>query len=174
MESTPPAGHFAKVLLIKDLAMSRKIPSWLPWLLKTAALFCFWLLLSGKFESFYLVTGLLGCTFIAWIHTPAAQPRLPFSRYCILAFGFVCYALWLTGRIFLAAYHVAIVVLSPKLKIQPGFIKHKTLLKSDLEKVIFANSITLTPGTITVDIDGDYLVVHRLDEESSGDIDTEL
>jgi len=50
------------------------------------------------------------------------------------------------------------------LDISPALVKVKTVCKSDLAKVTFANSITLTPGTITVDIEGDKLLVHGLYE----------
>ncbi len=57
---------------------------------------------------------------------------------------------------------VAYIVLHPKLPISPGMVQFKTRLKTDLAKVIFANAITLTPGTLTVDIEDDLFTVHGL------------
>ena len=54
-------------------------------------------------------------------------------------------------------------VLNPKLPINPGFIKVKTNLKTGFGKLILANSITLTPGTIAVDADDDSVYVHWID-----------
>ncbi|MEI8094367.1 MAG: Na+/H+ antiporter subunit E [Spirochaetales bacterium] len=55
---------------------------------------------------------------------------------------------------------VAYRVVAPSLPINPGFVTVKTRLKSPLGRMFLANSITLTPGTITVDIDGETLVIH--------------
>lgn len=55
---------------------------------------------------------------------------------------------------------VAYRVLHPELPINPGIVKVKTTLESDIAKVFLGNSITLTPGTLTIDIDGDDFYVH--------------
>jgi multicomponent Na+:H+ antiporter subunit E len=52
-------------------------------------------------------------------------------------------------------------------KIDPGIVHFRTRLKSDLARVILTNSITLTPGTITLDLNDDHLVVHWLDAKTS-------
>jgi multicomponent Na+:H+ antiporter subunit E len=57
-------------------------------------------------------------------------------------------------------------ILSPRLPIQPHFLRVRTRQSTDLGKVILANSITLTPGTVTVDVQGDELLVHALTESS--------
>ncbi|MCF7926746.1 MAG: Na+/H+ antiporter subunit E [Candidatus Izimaplasma sp.] len=67
------------------------------------------------------------------------------------------------GQLVLANLDVAKRVLSPKIPLNPGFIKVKTDLKGDFAKLTLANSITLTPGTLSVDIDGDYLYIHTID-----------
>lgn len=55
---------------------------------------------------------------------------------------------------------VAYRVLHPQRPIKPGIVKIKTSLKTDIAKVFLANSITLTPGTMTCEIDGEYLYIH--------------
>ncbi len=57
-------------------------------------------------------------------------------------------------------------VIDPKLPINPGIVKYESKLKSRTAKVILANSITLTPGTLTVDIIGDDLYIHWIDVTS--------
>jgi multicomponent Na+:H+ antiporter subunit E len=57
-------------------------------------------------------------------------------------------------------------ILSPRLPIQPHFLRVRTRQSTDLGKVILANSITLTPGTVTVDVQGDELLIHALTEAS--------
>lgn len=54
-------------------------------------------------------------------------------------------------------------VINPKLPIKPGIVKVKTTLNSNIAKTILANSITLTPGTLTVDIKGEYLYIHWIE-----------
>jgi multicomponent Na+:H+ antiporter subunit E len=58
-------------------------------------------------------------------------------------------------------------VVSPRLPINPGIVKVKTILKSPLGRIILANSITLTPGTMTVDTDGEFFYIHWIDIQSA-------
>jgi multicomponent Na+:H+ antiporter subunit E len=58
-------------------------------------------------------------------------------------------------------------VISPSLPINPGIVKIKTRLKSDYAKMVLANSITLTPGTLSVDIVDDYIYIHWIDVKST-------
>jgi multicomponent Na+:H+ antiporter subunit E len=58
---------------------------------------------------------------------------------------------------------VALRVLSPGLQIKPGIVKIKTTLKSDIARVFLANSITLTPGTMTVELKDDTLYIHWIE-----------
>lgn len=133
-------------------------------------LFGFWFLLSGKKSPFYLIVGLLCALGVAILsHYPRLGASEVRSRLKTIV-SLPLYVLWLLSRIFLAAFHVSKVVLSPKMKIAPQFIEHRTSLKTEREKVLFANSITLTPGTITAEIDGETFYVHQLDEASAGDI----
>ena len=62
--------------------------------------------------------------------------------------------------------HVALIVLKPSLPINPGIVKTKTVLKSKMARLILTNSITLTPGTLTVDIEDDILYIHWIDVKS--------
>lgn len=61
-----------------------------------------------------------------------------------------------------ANIEVAKIVLTPKLPINPGIVKLKTTLKNDYDKLILANAITLTPGTITIDLRGEDIYIHVL------------
>jgi len=136
-------------------------------------LFSFWIFLSGKLDAVHLMIGLASAAAVSVLSCwPLTRKRHLFEelRLPILIVRAGWYALWLLGRITLAAFHVSRLVLDPKMPISPKFIKHKTLLENDAERVIFANSITLTPGTITADMAGDELTVHQLDDNSAGDI----
>ena len=82
-----------------------------------------------------------------------------------LAFQMLSYLPWLFWQIVLANIDVAYRVLHPALPINPGIVKVKTNLKSDTALTFLANSITLTPGTLSVDIDKDkgFLYIHWID-----------
>lgn len=64
-------------------------------------------------------------------------------------------------------WQVAKIVLSPSLPISPSFVKVKKTFEKDFDKVIFGNSVTLTPGTLTVDIDEEGFLVHALTKEAA-------
>lgn len=66
-------------------------------------------------------------------------------------------------KLILANFDVARRVLSPKIPLNPGIVKIHTDLKGDFGKLTLANSITLTPGTLSIDIEDDYLYVHAID-----------
>jgi multicomponent Na+:H+ antiporter subunit E len=76
------------------------------------------------------------------------------------------YIPYLVYYILLANLDVAYRVLNPNLPIRPGIIKVKTSLKNEFAKTILANSVTLTPGTLTVDVDGDNFYVHWINVSS--------
>ena len=82
-------------------------------------------------------------------------------------FGFLFYTPYLIGEIIQSNLTVIKAILSPDLDIEPTLVKVKTTCRSDLAKVIFANSITLTPGTVTLRVDDDVLLVHGLYEANA-------
>ncbi len=91
-------------------------------------------------------------------------------------FGFIAYFPWLFWEVVKSNWIVIKACLRADLDINPALVKVKTVCKSDLAKVVFANSITLTPGTVTIEIEGDKLLVHGLYEantapESFADMD---
>ena len=125
-------------------------------------MFGFWILLSGKFDLFHLTLGVLSSGLVAllstdiFMHDPKKADRLA------TAFRFLCYIPWLIYQIVLSTIHVAMLALHPKMmdRIDPTIVTFKTRLKSNVAKVALANSITLTPGTITIRIVDDVFYVH--------------
>jgi len=128
-----------------------------------------WLVLSGKFDRFHLTLGVVSCLIVAYT---GGHLLLPPGRNIHLPgvwLRFLAYLPWLLWQVFLANLHVMYLVFHPRMKelIDPRIIRFKSRLKKDMSLMIFANSITLTPGTITlyVSIWGDY-TVHLIDEQS--------
>ena len=81
--------------------------------------------------------------------------------------GFAMYFPWLMKEIVKANWTVIRACVRADLDINPALVKVKTVCKSDLAKVTFANSITLTPGTVTIEVEGDKILVHALYEEGA-------
>jgi multicomponent Na+:H+ antiporter subunit E len=130
------------------------------------ALYVFWILNSGKIEAFYLILGVVCSLAIAYIFheifVPIKDPKMAFTT----AIRFLLYIPWLFYQIVLANLDVAKRVLHPAMPIQPHIISFPSKLKSDLSMTTLGNSITLTPGTITVDIDPDgTFYVHCIAKE---------
>ncbi len=81
-------------------------------------------------------------------------------KLLVFIFVYIPVFIW---QLILSNIDVARRVLSPSLPLNPGFVKVKTDLKGDFAKLTLANSITLTPGTLSVDVDGEYIYVHTID-----------
>lgn len=83
------------------------------------------------------------------------------ARQAVAVLGYVPF---LIKEIVVATIYVAEKVLDPRMPIDPVIIAHRCKFERDVSRVAFANSITLTPGTLTVDVDQDTFVVHCLNE----------
>lgn len=126
-----------------------------------ALLFGFWLLLSGHYTPLLLGFGVGSSALVVYL---ASRMDVVDHEGLPLHLGgrFWRYAPWLLKEIFLANLHVARIILTPGLPISPILVHYRSSQKTDLGRAIYANSITLTPGTITTGIMGDDLEVHSL------------
>jgi multicomponent Na+:H+ antiporter subunit E len=84
---------------------------------------------------------------------------------------FAIYAVVLFVEIIKANFDVAYRVIHPKIPIKPGIVIIKTELKQDFAKMLLANSITLTPGTFTLDVVGDKLLIHWINVQSEDEVE---
>ena len=134
-------------------------------ILKTLSLFLIWLLVSESFNLFHMGLGLLVALGVAWLNTDRSV-----SRFAILRLRIVWYFLWLVGRILQSGFHLSVLILHPALPIDPKLIRYRTKLREEAGIVLLGNSITLTPGTITVEVNSQDLVVHAMDEKSAHDV----
>lgn len=127
------------------------------------ALFAFWIILSGRFEVPYLAFGLVSALLVTFLtghllDFPAARGVGIRGRLERLWRG-LAYLAWLAVTVLKANLQLAALVLNPRMPIRPGLLQFRTRLKNPVGRVVLANSITLTPGTVTVDLkDGTYLV----------------
>jgi multicomponent Na+:H+ antiporter subunit E len=132
-------------------------------------LFAFWLLLSGHYDLFHLSLGVLCSLLVAFLSHDLLIENISGLKRLKKTWRFVLYVPWLIYQIVVANLHVAYLILNPKV-IDPRIVRFKTRLKSQFSMVTLGNSITLTPGTITMDIiDGEF-VVHALSKKVADDI----
>jgi multicomponent Na+:H+ antiporter subunit E len=120
----------------------------------------FWLLLTFEFTVPNIIVGTVSsiiCSlFFGKVFVTNVYKLLQPQRY----FWFVIYLFVFIWECLKANLDVAYRVLHPAMPIRPGIVKVKTTLKSDMAKMLLANSITMTPGTISVDIIDDNLYIH--------------
>jgi len=135
-------------------------------------LFSCWIIWSGVFDAWHLSLGVISCFIVTYISNDLLFQREKFgSKDRVEVIRFIKYLPWLMYQIILANIHVAYLVLSFKTPIQPSLITFPTKLKKGISLLTFANSITLTPGTITADIrGGGFYVVHALDRKVADDL----
>ena len=133
-----------------------------------------WAVFSGKFDAFHLGLGALSSLIVTWL----SQDLLFKDREKGLAgrlgeaVRFIGYVLWLLWQIVLANVHVFKLAMTKEgeKEMSPRVVKFKTKLKSDFAKFVYANSITLTPGTITIQINGNEYLVHAISEAVEKDL----
>ena len=127
-------------------------------------LIALWLLLSGYWDKAVLMGfGAFSIAITLWFSEQAEivdREGVPTSVFPRI-FG---YMFWLVFEIGKANLQVTREVLRPQMKLAPKMIRVRADQRSDLTRTIFANSVTLTPGTVTVDVREDSLLIHALDE----------
>jgi multicomponent Na+:H+ antiporter subunit E len=136
-------------------------------------LFGFWIILSESATVESLVLGMAVCIAVMIYN----RNSIPSKGVCglkkvMLALRFTSVLL---KEIVLSNFQVAAIVLGRKLRIEPQVFEYRTKLKTDKYRSIFANAITLTPGTITLSVEDDKLVIHGLRRENiEGVVNSEI
>lgn len=123
----------------------------------------FWLLLSGHFTVFLVVAGVGSSAAVVWF----ARRMEVVDREGVPADFWraaLSYWPWLGWEIIKAGWAVSRIIVSPRLPISPALVRFKPSQRSSVGLVTHANSITLTPGTITVQASAEEFLVHGLTE----------
>lgn len=130
------------------------------------SMYILWLLLSGHYVPLLLSLGVASCAFIVWImHRMDTIDHEAFPLHMTpRGFG---YFPWLVWEIVKSNWTVAKIILAPGLPISPTMVTVKASQATDVGRVTYANSITLTPGTLSVHMEGDEIVVHALTREGA-------
>tara|TARA_Y100001970_G_scaffold121346_1_gene150544 strand:+ start:211 stop:690 length:480 start_codon:yes stop_codon:yes gene_type:complete len=129
--------------------------------------FVIWLLLSGHYDPLLLSLGVLSCItclYVTWKAKFIDDEGLPLH----LLIRLPIYTVWLFKEIIKANIDTAkIIILNNP---DPQNFRVKSSQKTEAGKVTYANSITLTPGTVTTELDGDILEVHALSSDMADDV----
>ena len=133
-------------------------------------LFAFWLLLSGHYTGLLITFGVLTC-----IGVLALAHRMQViddeGHPVHLALSALTYWPWLIWQIAMSSWNVARLILDPKLPISPTMIKVKATQKTRVGVNVYANSITLTPGTISVEVVDNDITVHAITADGAADVE---
>lgn len=134
------------------------------------SLMAFWLAMSGIFDFVHILFGVITVSGVMLLNY-----RLKMFHFFkddmddlreLRFWKAPLYIGWMFGQIIIAGFHVLKIILQPSMPIRTAMITFKADLPSAHARMILGNSITLTPGTLTVDITGDIFTVHALDEAS--------
>ncbi len=142
-----------------------------------------WLVLSGHYDLQHILFGVVSVALVVSLNyrmhrVPLAPGEQPGSHHIIIH-RLIIYLFWLLWQIIQSGLYVAYIVLHPQMPVNPMLVRFKSRQPNVLARVILGNSITLTPGTITLEIDGDEFTVHALNEDTekaliSGDMEARV
>lgn len=134
-----------------------------------AILLGFWIVCSGYFDALHLGFGVLCAALVAAWSADLLFPLGPSPGGWVTAWRGLVYLPWLLYEIVLANLHVVRLVLNPR-EIRPQIVRFRPRLRNDLAHVLPANSITLTPGTVTMDIEDGEFWVHAVSDKVARDL----
>ena len=130
----------------------------------------FWIIMSGFFDFIHLGLGVLSVAGVMYVNYKLKTHRFfddDMDDLSELRFTRAAYYIgWLVIQIIIAGIHVAKIIIRPKMPIHTTMLTFRVNLPSAHARMILGNSITLTPGTLTIDITGDRFIVHAIDEKS--------
>lgn len=134
------------------------------------ALLLFWLGLSGHYTPLLIVFGVISVVVV--VALSGRMRVLDAEGHPIhLAIGAITYWPWLLWEIAKSAWGVARIILDPRLPISPTLVRVRASQKTALGIATYANSITLTPGTISTGIDGNDILVHAITRDGASDLE---
>lgn len=158
-------NHFGEGTFVQfKLNKNMKIKSFL---IITLTLFVIWVILNGNFSAEVLGSGAVVALLTSFLFCRSCNIFEEIRMNPKSLIYTVVYIFVFIIELVKSNFDVARRVVSPKLPINPGIVEVKTKLKSKIGRMILANSITLTPGTFTVEITGDRLFIHWIDVKST-------
>lgn len=146
--------------------------------LRFGLLFLTWCAFSGLYDAYHLALGVLSSAWVAAVSSQIALTEVSDRSVggLSLVFGLVGYIIWLIGEVFKANFQVLKLSFSSDLDqtLTPEIVEFRSRLADDFSRFLLAHSITLTPGTVTVRVDGDWFVVHALTSDMASAVPGEM
>jgi multicomponent Na+:H+ antiporter subunit E len=134
-------------------------------------LFVFWIIWSGKLDPFHLILGVISVGLVsAWSGDLLVEkPGSKKGSKVMEMVRFEIYSVWLLYQVVLANIHVIWVSFHPNMEeiLDPQMVTFESKLPGDLPKFVLAQSITLTPGTVSVRVDDNKFLVHALTKQTA-------
>jgi len=163
------SGQSPRPLKRKLSEILRRVVSFV---LTAILMFGLWMIFSGMFEPLLLWLGVISSLIVAAMTHELIFP-CPSWSYIRYILGFLVYVPWLIWQVFQANIHLMKLVFHPRMMelIDPHIVTFQTSLRQELSLVALANSITLTPGTITISADpGGRFEVHAIDRQTGAGV----
>lgn len=132
-------------------------------------MFALWIILSGKYDVFHLAAGLLTIGVVAWLQSLLVAMRKE-NEPRLRLIPVLLYLPWLLWQMVVSALYVARLILWDRESIDPRIVVFRSNQPSVVHHTVFANSITLTPGTLTVDLQDDQYLVHAISARTENDL----
>lgn len=132
-----------------------------------AFLFAVWLVLSGHYQALIIFFGVVSCALVAWIRARMDGTDDAHHFGLVRPLATFRYLGWLTVEVVKSNLDVTRRILSPTMPISPTLVWVPASQKTEIGRVIFANSITLTPGTVSIDVREGEIEVHALSREGA-------
>jgi len=135
-----------------------------------------WVVFSGLIDGFHLTLGVISCGLVTWMSSDLLFDDRAIGLRDRLreALRGTLYLAWLLWQIVLANLHLLKLAFGSANLRQPQIVRYQTELKTDFEKFLLANSITLTPGTVTIKILGDTFYIHAISDFAAGGLNGEM
>jgi multicomponent Na+:H+ antiporter subunit E len=141
------------------------------------SLMIFWVIMSGFFTVTHISMGVVTVAGVMYVNYKLKTHRFFDDDMDDLSelrfFRAAYYVGWMIVQIILAGFHVVLIIIRPKMPIHTTMITFRVDLPSAHARMILGNSISLTPGTLTIDITGDQFIVHAIDDKSFDSISSD-
>ncbi len=139
-------------------------------------MFAFWILLSGEFTFILILSGIISSLLVAYLSHDLLIGKVDIRLGTTGVLRFIRYLPWLLWQVVVANLDLAYRTLHPKMPIDPQVVRFGTALKSEIGIAILANSITLTPGTVTIEANkkGEFIVHAITKEHAAGLLSGEM
>jgi multicomponent Na+:H+ antiporter subunit E len=132
--------------------------------LQALVLLALWLVLSGKFDAFHVGMGVASVALVLWLNRAllGGTSLEPGPTRPMDLLSLATYVPWLAWKMVASGLYVAYLSLHPRMPVSPVLIRFRSHQPSVSAQVILGNSITVTPGTLTLAIEDDQITVHSL------------